>query len=250
MIILHNTIYPTDKANTKTNKGMQYIVDTTEIRKILSVRIMETRLNGKTPCGKFLWFNCGENFCSNSRVSRILSTVNALTTWSIFYMMLPRVAKVRPSMMSEWILITTCKNLVWSTRIGRIIPTWMLLMRKSQPWDWSSARNSKRSIFLNFFQVSVRQTMIQNLITNGQDQDVWHEAEDEITNLLHDDTILTLENTSASMKRAETYLKRETTTTDNHDVVLKDGVSYSRQILAFKIKLTHLKVVQTTVTTT
>jgi hypothetical protein len=54
MIILHNTIYPTDKANTKTNKGMQYIVDTTEIRKILSVRIMETRLNGKTPCGKFL----------------------------------------------------------------------------------------------------------------------------------------------------------------------------------------------------
>ncbi len=52
------------------------------------------------------------------------------------------------------------------------------------------------------------------------------------------------------MKRAETYLKRETTTTDNHDVVLKDDVSYSREILTFKIKLTQFKVVQTTVTTT
>jgi hypothetical protein len=148
MIILHNTIYPTDKTNTKTNKGIQYIVDTTEIGKILSVRIMETRLNGKTPCGKFLWFSCGENFCSNSRVSRILSTVNVLTTWSIFYTMLPRVAKVRPSVMSEWILITTYKNLVWSTRIGRIMTTWMILMRKSQ---LIVSKNFKRSVVWNFF---------------------------------------------------------------------------------------------------
>jgi hypothetical protein len=28
--------------------------------------------------------------------------------------------------MNEWVLITTCKHLVWSTRIGRNIPIWIL----------------------------------------------------------------------------------------------------------------------------
>jgi hypothetical protein len=36
--IVQNDMYPTDKANTKTNQRMQHIVDTTEIRKNLSVK--------------------------------------------------------------------------------------------------------------------------------------------------------------------------------------------------------------------
>jgi hypothetical protein len=34
--ILHNSIYPTGKANTKTNQRLHHIVDTTEIRKFIS----------------------------------------------------------------------------------------------------------------------------------------------------------------------------------------------------------------------
>ena len=62
-----------------------------------------------------------------------------------------------------------------------------------------------------------------------------------ITNLLHDDTMITLENTSAVMKRAETYLEREVTTSDKHTVVLKADASDSNENLGLKAELTELK---------
>jgi hypothetical protein len=100
------------------------------------------------------------------------------------------------------------------------------------------------SVFWNFFQDSVRQVMIQNLADYGQDNDTWHKVEDEIVNLLHDDTILTLENTSATMNHTERYLNCETTTSDNHTVVLKVDVSDSKEILALKTDLSELKSTQ------
>ena len=52
------------------------------------------------------------------------------------------------------------------------------------------------------------------------------------------------------MKLAETYLKRETATSDNHTVVLKTDESDSKEILALKTELVEFKATQTTVTTT
>ncbi len=52
---------------------------------------------------------------------------------------------------------------------------------------------------MNFFQASLRQSMIQRLAANEQDKEVWRKAANEIANLIHDDTMLTLENTSAVM---------------------------------------------------
>jgi hypothetical protein len=105
-------------------------------------------------------------------------------------------------------------------------------------------------VFWNFFQGIVRETMIQSLVANGQDKDAWRKDTDEIVNLLHDDTYLTLENTSADMKHVETYLNRETTTSDNHTVVLKPDVSDSKEIFVLKTELAELKTAQVTVTTT
>jgi predicted GNAT family acetyltransferase len=105
-------------------------------------------------------------------------------------------------------------------------------------------------VFLNFFQGSVRQAMIQSLAANGQDKDAWRKATDEIANLLHDDAMLTFENTSDVMKCAETYLEREITTSDNHAAVLKADASDSKEILTLKTEPVELKTAQTTVTTT
>jgi hypothetical protein len=105
-------------------------------------------------------------------------------------------------------------------------------------------------VFWNFFQGNVRQAMIQSLATNGQDKDAWRQAADKIVNLLHDNTVLTLENTSDSVKYAETYLNREITTSDNHSAVLKADTSDSKEILGLKTELVELKSAQATVTTT
>ena len=87
-------------------------------------------------------------------------------------------------------------------------------------------------------------------MTNGQDKDAWHKAADKIANLLHDDTMLTLENTFDSMKCAETHLQREATTSDKHAAVLKADTSDSKEILALKTELVEFKAGQATVTTT
>jgi hypothetical protein len=105
-------------------------------------------------------------------------------------------------------------------------------------------------VFWNFFQGSVRQAMIQSLAVNGQDKEAWRKAADKITDLLHDNTMLTLENTSDTVKYTETYLNREITNPDNHAVVLKADASDSKEILALKTELVELKAAQATVTTT
>ena len=43
--------------------------------------------------------------------------------------------------MNEWVLIATCKQLVWSSRIGRNMPIWILCLRIRPPvrlyrWRW------------------------------------------------------------------------------------------------------------------
>ena len=43
------------------------------------------------------------------------------------------------------------------------------------------------------------------------------------------------------MKRAETYLECETTTSDNHVVVLKADTSDSKEIVAYKTELVEFK---------
>ncbi len=105
-------------------------------------------------------------------------------------------------------------------------------------------------VFWDFFQDSVRQTMIQSLETNGQDKDVWRKTVDKIVNLLHDDTMITLANTSETMKCAETHLQREATTSDKHAVVLKADTSDSKEILTLKAEMVEIKADQATVTTT
>jgi hypothetical protein len=92
--------------------------------------------------------------------------------------------------------------------------------------------------------------MIQSLAVNGQDKDAWRKAADKIADLLHDNTMLTLENTSDTVKYTETYLNREITTSDNHATVLKADVSDSKEILVLKAELAELKAAQATVTTT
>ncbi len=81
---------------------------------------METIMNGKSPCVKFPPSKFGGGLCSNSRSSRIWSTVNSSTTWPVYCTTLPRVTKLRPSMTST---------------------------RRLQPWDWSSPRISKMWLF-------------------------------------------------------------------------------------------------------
>ena len=56
--------------------------------------------------------------------------------------------------------------------------------------------------------------------------------------------MLTLENTSDTVKYAETYLNREITTSDNHAAVLKADTSDSKEILALKTELAELKSAQ------
>ncbi len=67
----------------------------------------------------------------------------------------------------------------------------------------------KVPFFWNFFQGNVRQAMIQSLESNGLDKEAWCKAADKIADLLHDNTMITLENTSDTVKYTETYLKRK-----------------------------------------
>jgi len=92
--------------------------------------------------------------------------------------------------------------------------------------------------------------MIQILEANGQDKEAWRKAADKISDLLHDNTMLTLENTSDTVKYSETYLNYGITNPDNHTAVLKADVSDSKDILALKSELAELRADQVTVTTT
>jgi len=73
--------------------------------------------------------------------------------------------------------------------------------------------------------------MIQSLAANGQDKDAWRKVADKIADLLHGNTMLTLENTSDTVKYTETYLNREITNPD----------TTSRRLSALSCHLRHEK---------
>ncbi len=75
--------------------------------------------------------------------------------------------------------------------------------------------------------------MIQRLVVNGQDKDVWRKVSDDRQSpsrryYSHFGKYFYGHETT------ETYLNRETTTSDNHTAVLKADVSDSKEILVLK----------------
>ena len=122
-----------------------------------------------------------------------------------------------------------------STRVAKLRLS-MMLMWKFVRWDWPSVRISKRCLFSG--------TSFRTAFDRLWSKEAWLNATDVIVNLLHDDTIHTLENKSAVMKRVEKYLEWEVTTSDNHTTVLKADTSDYKEILALKAELTELKASQ------
>ena len=90
--------------------------------------------------------------------------------------------------------------------------------------------------------------MIKRLATHGADKDAWCKTEDYITSVIHEDTMLTLENTSEAIKRDQTYLDHDMTISGTITKVPKADTPASEEILALKAELEELKVPQTTVT--
>ena len=62
--------------------------------------------------------------------------------------------------------------------------------------------------------------------------------------------MLTLENTSEDIKRVQTYLDRDMTSTDTPTAVLKDDTSESKSILTLKTELAEIKAAHAKATTT
>ena len=60
--------------------------------------------------------------------------------------------------------------------------------------------------------------------------------------------MLTLENTSETIKRVQTYLDRDMTSSDTPTAVLQAHTSESKTILTLKTELTEIKTVHTKVT--
>ena len=60
-----------------------------------------------------------------------------------------------------------------------------------------------------FLRASLRQCHINKLSKVGKDRAAWAKADEYLTNLMDSDTMLTLENTDAAIKRAENYLQRQ-----------------------------------------
>ena len=222
--ILHNAIYPTGKANTKANQRLQHIVDTAEIRKFIS----------------------GENTGDEDEWKTNLWKIPAVQVWSN---LLFKFEGFTDMINGEF--VNDLAGLLHDVTTSGKTQTFYDVDAKIATMGLTICKNFKEvPVFWNFFQGSVRQAMIQSLAANGQDKDAWRKAADKIANLLHDNTMLTLENTSDAVKYAETYLNREITTSDNHAAVLKADTSDSKEILALKAELAELKAAQATVTTT
>jgi hypothetical protein len=222
--ILHNAIYPTGKANTKANQRLQHIVDTAEIRKFIS----------------------GENTGDEDEWKTNLWQVPAVQVWSN---LLFKFEGFTDMINGEF--VNDLAGLLHDVTTSGKTQTFYDVDAKIATMGLTICKNFKEvPVFWNFFQGSVRQAMIQSLAANGQDKDAWRKAADKIADLLHDNTMLTLENTSDAVKYTETYLNREITTSDNHATVLKADVSDSKEILALKAELAELKSAQATVTTT
>src|SRR6056300_219008 len=60
-----------------------------------------------------------------------------------------------------------------------------------------------------FLRASLRQCHINKLSKVGKDRAAWAKADEYLTDLMDSDTMLTLENTDAAIKRAENYLQRQ-----------------------------------------
>src|SRR6056300_1696807 len=60
-----------------------------------------------------------------------------------------------------------------------------------------------------FLRASLRQCHIHKLSKVGKDRAAWAKADEYLTDLMDSDTVLTLENTKAAIKRAENYLSRQ-----------------------------------------
>ena len=221
--ILHNAIYPTGKANTKANQRLQHIVDTAEIRKFIS----------------------GENTGDEDEWKTNLWQVPAVQVWSN---LLFKFEGFTDMVNGEF--VNDLAGLLHDVTTSGKTQTFYDVDVKIVTMGLTICKNFKEvPVFWNFSQGSVRQAMIQSLAANRQDKEEWRKASDKIADLLHDNTMLTLENTSDTVKYTETYLNREITNTDNHVAVLKVDVSDSKEILVLKVKLTELRTVQSTVTT-
>ena len=222
--ILHNAIYPTGKANTKANQRLQHIVDTAEIRKFIS----------------------GENTGDEDEWKTNLWQVPAVQVWSN---LLFKFEGFTDMINGEF--VNDLAGLLHDVTTSGKTQTFYDVDAKIATMGLTICKNFKEvPVFWNFFQGSVRQAMIQSLAANGQDKEAWRKAADKIADLLHDNTMLTLENTSDAVKYTETYLNREITNPDNHAAVLKADASDSKEILALKAELAELKAAQATVTTT
>ena len=125
------------------------------------------KVSAKLICGERLWSKCGVNFCSSLKDVRIWSMTNSSKTFPTYCRKLRRETKPKPYMM------------------------WTL---NSLYWLWISFRISR--MFINLFQTSALQSMIKRLATHVTDKDTWRKTEDSITSVLHEDTMLTLDNTS------------------------------------------------------
>ena len=90
----------------------------------------------------------------------------------------------------------------------------------------------------------------KRLVVNGVDKDAWCKGEDYISSVLHEDTMLTLENTSEAIKRVQTYLDRDITSSDTPTAVLQADTSESKAILTLKAELAEIKSAHAKVTTT
>jgi len=163
--ILHNAIYPTGKANTKANQRLQHIVDTAEIRKFIS----------------------GENTGDEDEWKTNLWQVPAVQVWSN---LLFKFEGFTDMINGEFVNDLT--GLLHDVTTSGKTQTFYDVDAKIATMGLTICKNFKGvSVFWNFFQDSVRQTMIQSLADNGQDKEAWRKAGDKIADLLHDNTMLT-----------------------------------------------------------
>ena len=169
--MLHNAIFPNGRVNTRANQRLQHIVDTAGIHKIITVE------------------NTGDEGLWKADLWR----TPAIQVWAKLLF------KFEGCLLQE---VTTSGKTQTFYEVDAKLDTLTL----------NIIQNFKDvSTFMNLFRASARQSMIKRLATHGTDKDVWRKTEDYISSFLHEDTMLTLDNTSEGIKRAQTYLDRDMT---------------------------------------
>ena len=133
--MIHNAIFPNGRVNTRANQRLQHIVDTAEIRKIVTGENTGVKGSGKLICGEHLWSKCGLNFCSSLKTVRIWSMAHSSKTCPTYCRKLRRSANPKPSMM--W----TLNSLHWlwiSFRISRMCQCSWISSRQVTDNLWSN----------------------------------------------------------------------------------------------------------------